>query len=59
MILDRSCATCEKQLEIVVDDFDRSYTGGHYFGVVDINDSKSEYWECDACYCEEGDELDG
>ena len=52
MILDRSCATCGKQLEIVVDDFDRSYTGGHYFGVVDINGSKSEYWECDACFNE-------
>jgi len=45
----RMCAVCGKDIVIEVNQ-DKSYLGGHYFGTLNINDEKDEYWECDSCY---------
>lgn len=47
--LKRTCVICDKPLQIIVNE-DLSYTGGHYFGSIKVNDDEDEYWECDACF---------
>lgn len=48
--LKRQCSVCGADLIIVLLP-NSHYSGGHYFGQLDLPGAKkAEYWECDNCY---------
>jgi len=55
--LTRNCVLCGNEIEIIVDEETRKYTGGHYFSHLGRDedrelepDPETEYWECDKCF---------
>jgi len=49
--LERACATCEANLQIVLDGTGNIISGGHYFSAhLDEGEAEWEYWECLDCY---------
>ena len=49
--LERTCATCEADLQIVLDSTGNIISGGHYFSAhLDEGEAEWEYWECMECY---------
>ena len=47
----RTCAICGKQLIILVAG-NKTYSGGHFFGKMNLGNEQAEYWECDDCFVE-------
>lgn len=45
-VIERQCVDCGENIEVTVHE-DKTYTGGHYFG---MPTDEWEYWECDDCY---------
>ena len=45
----RTCVICGKRIVIKINQ-DKTYSGANYFGTIQINEKKFEYWECDTCY---------
>lgn len=52
--LNRQCAVCGTDLTIYVAD-DGTYEGGHYWPNL-LEDDDREYWECEECYNDEGED---
>jgi len=49
--LERACATCKANLQIVLDGTGNIISGGHYFSAhLDEGEAEWEYWECLDCY---------
>jgi|TARA_Y100000310_G_scaffold163227_1_gene163082 hypothetical protein len=49
--LECTCATCDVNLQIVLDSTGNIISGGHYFsGHLDEGEAEWEYWECINCY---------
>lgn len=45
-ILTKKCMNCREKFEVEVYE-DGTYSGGHYWGVMDgISSNDGEYWEC-------------
>ena len=52
--LERTCATCEANLQIVLDGTGNIISGGHYFSAhLDEGEAEWEYWKCLDCYEDE------
>lgn len=45
----KECSICGKNIKIVLH-ADSTYKGGYYFGMVNTEGKKIEYWECPKCY---------
>lgn len=48
-MINRKCLICGKEITVKVYP-DGSYEGGHYFGDIELDGKKIEYWECGECY---------
>ena len=45
----RICVSCGKKIKVILYK-DRTYRGGHFFGKLQLDKERAEYWECPKCY---------